>query len=206
MGVLEIVGYAALLLLVVAFAMKTIIPLRIVALAASLAIALYGAFAPHIPILVIGVVMALLNLWRLTEMRRLVGAVRVAGGTQLTVDWLLPYMRPVDVPAGHVLFAKGDKADAMYFVSSGRVRIDEMDLEMGKGGIFGEIGIFSTDRRRTVTARCIEPCSLLLITADKLRELYYQNPRFGFYLVGLITERLMHNAKELKKNPSASII
>jgi len=205
-GVLEILGYAALLLLIVAFTMKTIIPLRAFAMAASLAIILYGAFAPHVGILAIGVVMALVNLWRLTEMRRLVGAVRVASGAPLTVDWLLPYMRPVDIPAGHVLFSKGDKADAMYFVSSGRVRIDEMDLEMSKGSIFGEIGIFSSDRRRTATAKCIEPCSLLLITAEKVRELYYQNPRFGFYLVGLITERLMHNAKELKKNPSASII
>jgi hypothetical protein len=206
MGVLEVLGYAALLLLLAAFAMKTMVPLRIVALAGSVAIALFGAFAPHIPILAIGLLMALVNLWRLSEMRRLVGAVRVASGAPLTVDWLLPYMRPVDVPAGHVLFAKGDKADAMYFVSSGRVRIDEMDLEMGKGSIFGEIGIFSSDRRRTATARCTEACSLLLITAEKVRELYYQNPRFGFYLVGLITERLMHNARELKKNPSATII
>jgi hypothetical protein len=206
MSILEAFGYAALLLLVLAFAMKTIIALRTFAIVGSLAIVLYGAFAPHIPILAIGVVMTLVNLWRRAEMRRLVGAVRVASGTPLTVDWLLPYMRSVDIPAGHVLFSKGDKAEAMYFLSSGKVRIDDLDVELGKGSMFGEVGIFSADHRRTATARCVEPCSLLVITAEKVRELYYQNPRFGFYLVGLVTARLTHNAREIRQNPSASIV
>ena len=42
--------------------------------------------------------------------------------------------------------------------------------------------------------------------SEKVRELYYQNPEFGFYLVGLITERLMDNARKLKENPTAAIV
>ena len=61
-------------------------------------------------------------------------------------------------------------------------------------GFPGQLGIFSDNHRRTATVRTIAPTSLLLISAQKVRELYYQNPRFGFYLVGLITQRLMQNA------------
>ena len=110
-------------------------------------------------------------------------------------------------PPPPLLYADTDRsADALYFVSSGSVIFDEIGLEIGKGTIFGEIGIFSSDHRRTATARCLEPCSLLVITAKKVRELYYQNPEFGFYLVGLITERLMDNARKLKENPTAAIV
>jgi hypothetical protein len=37
------------------------------------------------------------------------------------------------------------------------------------------------------------------VSADKVRELYYQNPEFGFFLVGLITRRLMEDAKGAMK-------
>jgi hypothetical protein len=206
MSVIEILGYAVLVLLVLAFAMKSIIALRNFAMMATLAVVAYGLLAQRYEVAGLGVLLAAINLWRLSEMRRLVATVRTATGAPLTVDWLLPYMRPLEIPAGHVLFAKGDKADAMYFVSAGRVRIEDLDLEMTKGSLFGEIGIFTSDHRRTATAKCVEPCSLLMIDASKVRELYHQNPKFGFYLVGLITERLMENAREPKKNPTAAIV
>jgi CRP-like cAMP-binding protein len=75
-----------------------------------------------------------------------------------------------------------------------------------KGTIFGEIGVFSADHLRTATARCLESCSLLMIEAAKVRELYYQNPQFGFYLIGLIAERLSQNARETGRVPIASIV
>ena len=189
----EILGYAALILLIASFFMTTIIRLRFLAIASNAAIILYGIIAPHYPILVLGLVMLAINTWRLVEMRRLVGAVSVATAAQgapINVDWLLPFMRPVDLPEGHILFRKGEIADAMYFVSAGKVRIDELNVDIGKGNLFGEIGIFSIDRTRSATATCIEPCSLLLVSADKVRELFYQNPEFGFFLVGVITWRL----------------
>ena len=69
-----------------------------------------------------------------------------------------------------------------------------LGVEMGKGALFGEIGIFSHDKSRTATAKTLEDSSLLLVTADKARELYYQNPDFGFFIVDLITRRLMEDA------------
>jgi CRP-like cAMP-binding protein len=89
----------------------------------------------------------------------------------------------------------------MYFVSHGRVRFEELGVEMGKGALFGEIGIFSHDKSRTATAKTTEDSSLLAIDADKVRELYYQNPDFGFFIVDLITRRLMEDAAAGTLNP-----
>ena len=197
MGLGEIFGYAALLLLLASTWMQTIIWLRLLAIASNACVVLYGLLTPNYPILVVGIALAAINLWRLMEMRRLVSITRqatAASGAPLTIDWLLPYMRPIAIPADTVLFQKDAPADAMYFVSHGRVRFEELGLEMGKGALFGEIGIFSHDKRRTATAKVMEDSSLLLISDEKVRELYFQNPEFGFFIVGLITRRLMEDA------------
>ncbi|HEX9769947.1 MAG TPA: cyclic nucleotide-binding domain-containing protein, partial [Kiloniellales bacterium] len=185
-----ILTYAALALLVAAFWFPTIIWLRMVAIAASAVIAVHGLLVVDYLAAALGVALIGVNAWRLIEMRRLVSVTREAtasSGAPITLDWLLPYMRPLALPKDTIVFHKGAAADAMYFVSHGRVRFEELDVEMGKGALFGEIGIFSHDKLRTATAKCMEDCSLLQISAEKVRELYYQNPDFGFFIVGLIT-------------------
>jgi len=71
---------------------------------------------------------------------------------------------------------------------------EELDIEVGEGSLFGEIGIFSDSKVRTATAKSLGPCSLLVVSAEKVRELFFQNPEFGFFLVGLITRRLSEDA------------
>src|SRR5262249_50273266 len=130
-------------------------------------------------------------------MRRLVSATRAAtagSGAPITLDWLLPYMRPLALPKDTILFRKGEAADAMYFVSHGRIQFVELGLELGKGALFGEIGVFPHSKDRTPTAKTLEDPSLLMVDADKARQLYYQNPDFGFFLIGLITHRLFEDA------------
>ena len=83
-----------------------------------------------------------------------------------------------------------DVADAMYFVSRGRVGLEEFGIEVGKDSLFGEMGIFAIEKVRTATAVCLEDCSLLRVSAERIRELFYENPDFAFFLVGVITRRL----------------
>ncbi len=192
-------GYAAAILLVAGFATKTITWLRGLSIAAGLILVAYAIVVKHPALLVIALAIVVFNVWRLLEMRRLVAMTKEAtsaAGGPISIDWLLPYMRPIDVPQHHVLFRKGDVADAMYFVAAGRVRFDEIDVEVGKGTLFGEIGIFSADQVRTAGAICVDPCSLLVISAERVRELYFQNPEFGFYLAGLITRRLIEDLEQ----------
>ena len=41
---------------------------------------------------------------------------------------------------------------------------------------------------------------MLTITYDRLLELYFQNPEFGYYFLRLTTERLMQNIARLEGN------
>jgi hypothetical protein len=197
MTAVEILGYLALALLLASAAMRTITMLRILAIAANLAIVAYGILSARHVIAVVGAVILILNVWRLWEMRHLVAATRAAtaaGSAPITMDWLLPYMRPLALPADAVIFRQGDAADAMYFISHGKVRIDEFDIELGEGTLFGEIGLFSDQKIRNATARTVGDASLLVVSGDRVRELFFQNPEFGFFLVGLITKRLAEDA------------
>ena len=45
---------------------------------------------------------------------------------------------------------------------------------------------------------CIENGDVLTITYEKLLELYFQNPEFGYYFLRLTTERLMQNISRLE--------
>jgi hypothetical protein len=203
-GTGQLLGLVALLLLLASAAMQTIIWLRVLAIVANLLIVLGGLALHDYVVALLGVLILAANAWRLVEMRRLVTATRDAtagSGAPITIDWLLPYMEPLALPRDTVVFHKDAASDAMYFVSHGRVRFEELGIEMGKGALFGEIGVFSHDKRRTATAKVMEDSSILRISAAKVRELYYQNPDFGFFIVGLITRRLMEDAEAGKLKP-----
>ena len=64
--------------------------------------------------------------------------------------------------------------------------------------MLGEISLFAPRRERTATAICDTDVELLAITADKVMQLYYQNPRFGFHVVRLITARLVENLRRVE--------
>ena len=49
------------------------------------------------------------------------------------------------------------------------------------------MGLFAPHGVRTLTAVCEEDCRLATISRDRVLELYYQNPKFGFFLIRLIS-------------------
>ena len=193
MVLVQVLGYAAAVLLVASFAMRTFTWLRYLAIAFAVLLGAYGIASGNYVVVALAVVVLGVNAWRLREVEKISDAARAAtagAGAPITVDWLLPHMEPLALPKGHVLFHKGDSSDAMYFVSRGRIELKEFGVELGKGSLFGEIGIFAVENVRTATAVCLEDCSLLRVSAERMRELFYQNPEFGFFLVGVITRRL----------------
>jgi voltage-gated potassium channel len=70
---------------------------------------------------------------------------------------------------GERLIRKGDQADAMYFIVSGEVDVDqETDAprgRLGAGDFFGEIALIA-DRARTATITALAPCKLLVLHKD----------------------------------------
>lgn len=110
-------GVAALLVLISAF-VKTIIPLRWLALASNLGFVVYGLVQPNWLMLALHATLLPLNLWRVLEMQRLTRRVRRAGVAGNGV-WLQPHMRRKRLKPGAVLFKKGDTADRLYVLAEG---------------------------------------------------------------------------------------
>lgn len=70
----------------------------------------------------------------------------------------------------------------------------EIEVTVSKAGtMIGEIGLFSPDHQRTTSAICETEVEALTLAEDKVLQLYYQNPKFGFYLVQLVVRRLLED-------------
>jgi CRP/FNR family transcriptional regulator, cyclic AMP receptor protein len=177
---------------------KTMIPLRWLAVGANLGFMIYGALHPHIPTLLLHGMLLPINFVRAIEMVRLTRRVRSAA-TAGTGVWLKPYMMRTKRKAGDVLFHKGDKADHLYFLAEGRIEVVEIGVFIEPGTMFGEIAFFAPDKRRTATARCVGPCTVLTIDESTVKQLYYQNPDFGFQLMALVAGRLTADVQRLEK-------
>ena len=188
---------AAALVMVSSF-VKTMIPLRWLAIASSLGFVVYGALHPAYPMLFLHAVLLPINLVRLVEMVRLTRRVRAAAvDGDLSGVWLKPYMRAKKVRAGTVLFRQGDVGDRLYLLAHGRIELVEIGADIAPGEIFGEIAFFAPDRRRRLTARCAEDSTVLSIDETTVKQLYYQNPAFGFKVIELVAGRLSADVARL---------
>ena len=135
-----------------------------------------------------------LNAWRLRQLLLLAHQIAEANSAKLSMDWLKAYSRRREVRAGERLFCQGDPATEVLFVLSGRLRALEADVVLGAGDLFGELGLLSSGKTRTQTVVCEQDASLLVVTYDEIRHMYYQNPKFGFYFLELAAQRLMRDA------------
>lgn len=192
-------GVVAAVLIVVSAFVKTIIPLRWLAVGSNIGFVIYGVVQPAWLVLALHAMLLPVNVWRALEMVRLTRRVaKSAKSGDVTGVWLRPYMRTGKHRAGEVLFHKGDIADHLYFLAEGRIQLVELDRIIEPGRVFGEIAFFTPDRRRTSTARCLDACTILRIDETTFRQLYFQNPDFGFEVVRLITTRLSADISRLE--------
>jgi hypothetical protein len=196
---IEYVGYAGAGLMILTLAMKTMIPLRMVGIASNICSMLYGLAAGIHPMLIQHSILLPLNIYRLYEMHKLIRQVRAASEGDHSMGWLKPFMTNHPIKRGDVLFHKGDEADHMYFVVSGELHLRQMDRDILPGAIVGELGFLSPDGKRTQTVECSKDGVLLEISYERLEELYFQNPSFGFYFLRLTTARLFENIERLEK-------
>jgi CRP/FNR family transcriptional regulator, cyclic AMP receptor protein len=130
--------------------------------------------------------------------------VRLATEGDLSFDWLIPHMNYRSFAAGETIFLKGDSARELFLITAGTVRLTELRIDVGKGSMVGEIGVFSPHKARTATAVAVTRVDVLAIAEDRLIALYNDNREFGFYLVSLITKRLIANFEELERRVAAT--
>jgi len=189
LSVADAVGFGAGFLVLTTFYLKTMVPLRTVAICSNLAFISYGLITGAVPILMLHALLLPLNAVRLIQMKKLIQRIVRASRGGLTMDMLVPYMGVRHVAAGTTLFARGDPAETVFYILNGRVRVVGRNTVLKTGAILGEMGIFSTDQKRTDTVVCETDVELASITEDKIWELFYQNPEFGAYLLRIIVQR-----------------
>ena len=197
-GWVEGVGYLASLLVFCAFYMKTMIPLRWVAIASNVVFITYGAAGRIYPVLLLHAVLLPMNVLRLQQMRTLIQRVQEASRGKMSMEWLIPLMTLRKLESGRVLFRIGDPADSMSLILKGTVRLVEIGVALGPGEILGEIGVFTPDSRRTGTAVCESDVEIGVISDAKVMQLYFQNPTFGFYMFRLVVRRLLENQRRAR--------
>jgi hypothetical protein len=191
--VAEIFGIAAALASLYAAHSKTMIPLRWAAIAANALAMTYSAQHGTWPTFALNAILLPTNAWRLRAMLRLIGDIDRAIKSDMNAEWLLPYARAKTFQPGDMMMTRGDYATAAFYIVAGEVEIAELGQKFGKGALLGEIGLFTPDGRRTMSVRCVTEVHAAVLDYDRFKELYFQNPQFGFRLLQMIVARLQQN-------------
>lgn len=198
-------AFAAATLTITSSFVKTMVPLRWLAVFGNCGFLAYGVLHPSPVMAVLHAILLPINVVRLREMRRLARNVAAAAESADTSGlWLKPYMKATRRKAGEVLFSQGDEAEELYLLAEGRVEFVEIGQSVGPGRVFGEIAFFAPNKLRTQTARCAEDCLVLSVDQNTVAQLFYQNPAFGFELVTLVATRLSADVARLQEQLSAA--
>jgi CRP-like cAMP-binding protein len=194
----EGLGYVAAVLVLLTFSMKTMVPLRVAGIASNVVFIAYGWLAFAWPVLILHLVLLPLNILRLRQVLSFVRQVEDATHGDLDMNWIKPFTSTREMMPGEVLFRKGDEATEMIFVMSGSLRIPELGIALPPGEVVGELGMLSPDKVRTQSAVCVDAGQILVITYDQVRQLFFQNPKFGYYFMQLSARRLFENMKRMQ--------
>jgi CRP-like cAMP-binding protein len=194
----EILGYIAAFLVFMTFSMKTMVPLRTVGIASNVFFIAYGYLNPAYPLLVLHLALLPLNILRLNQMLSLVRQVENATQGDLDMNWIKPFTSTMTMTPGEVIFRKGDEAKEIIFVMSGSLTIPELGIAIPPGEVVGELAMLSPEKVRTQSAVCVDGGQLLIITYDQVRQLFFQNPKFGYFFMQLSAKRLFENMNRMQ--------
>jgi CRP-like cAMP-binding protein len=109
--------------------------------------------------------------------------------------------RVLQLPAGVVLYRKDDPAYDAYVLLSGEIVFLEQNIRVRPVSLFGEMGMFTEDSRRTMTAVTVTEAALLQTGYDDFLDLASHDPRFSFYLMHLMVKRMMRNIEAYRAPP-----
>jgi CRP/FNR family cyclic AMP-dependent transcriptional regulator len=179
---------------------RTMAPLRWLAVGSNLGLMVYGALRPSPITFCVAAVLLPVNLYRAIEVTRLTRRVhRAEAAADHAGLWLKPYMKAKKLRAGQTLFSKGARAEHLFLLVDGELELVELGKRLEPGRIFGEIALFSPSRLRTSTVRCVTACTVLRIHDSTVRQLYFQDPAFGFHLIDLLASRLSDDVERARQ-------
>jgi len=180
------------------FLMRTMVPLRVFGIASALFFMAYGALGGAITTFFMYLLLLPINSLRLFQIVKLVKKARIAVQGDLSVDWLKPFMDRRIYRKGDILFRKGQTAKEMFLTTTGKFLVTEIGIELPPGRLVGELGFLTPKNKRTQTVECIEDGAVLTISYDRLLEVYFEYPDFGYYFLRLSSDRLLQNNARLE--------
>ena len=196
MEIVSIFGWIAAGLVLSSFYLKTMMPLRIVAMCSNVMFIIYAVLSDAPPILVLHCLLFPLNLWRLIEAHNLRHKFAEALQVEMSPALLLPFMQKCTSHQGHAIFQKGDNADKVYLVLRGKIWLEDSEHPLAEGQLFGLLGVFSNERRHSDSASCLTEVEYGVVASEKFLELVNQEPRFENYVLRTIVQRhLVPSAK-----------
>ena len=198
-------SFFASIFVVATLSMRTMIPLRVFAILTNIVLITTAIPTHNYPTLILHTVLLPLNVYRLHQMLQLVRNVKKSVNSDLSMEWLKPFMTERKWAAGEMLFYKDEKAEDMLYIVSGRFRLVESGIELPVGAIVGELGMLSPSKVRTQSLECIEAGVILSVSYDQVEQLYVQNPAFGFYFLKLSSARLFQNLDTLERRLAQQI-
>src|SRR5499427_2312365 len=176
----------------------TMVPLRVANMIGCAFFACFGALTGAVATFLLYLLLVPINAYRLRQMLVLVKKARTATQGDTSMEWLKPFMTERRYRKGDVLFKKDDAAHEMLLTVTGKFLVKEIGVELPPGRLMGELGFLTPDNRRTGTVECIEDGQVLTITYERLLEIYFQNPQFGYYFLVLTSQRLLENIARLE--------
>ena len=193
---IEAFGWLASLLTVATYAMNTMIPLRVLAIASSICFIFYASVLELWPLLVMELTLLPINAYRFWEILTLRGRVsRATEGAAADFSIIKTYGKRRRIEAGTCIFKRGDPVDRLYFLAGGRVLIEEVGVEISDGDIFGEIAFFTDAAQRTATARTVGEVEVYEIDEKRFMRLQFEDPSFGLSIMRTVTRRLAANGQ-----------
>jgi CRP-like cAMP-binding protein len=171
---------------------RTMVPLRVSNMISNVFFIAFGALASDIRSFLLNLRLLPINAIRLRQMLNLVKKARNAARGQTSMDRLKPFMTQRKYRQGEVLCKKG-VGNEMFLTVSGKLLVTEFGIELPPGSPVGELGFLTPNNLRTATVECTEAAQVLTITYERLLELYFQNPQFGYYFLVLTSQRLLQN-------------
>jgi hypothetical protein len=98
---------------------------------------------------------------------------------------LIPQLKPEVWMAGQTIFRAGEPGQEMYFISKGRVQIENSKgnkiAQLDEGGFFGELALIETDLRQA-TVVALTHCTTCALHKKDLASLLQAFPKFGSML------------------------
>jgi hypothetical protein len=180
--------------------MQRMVPLRVANMVGCAFFAASGALSGSVATFLLYLLLLPVNAVRLRQLLKLVKKARNATQGDMSMEWLEPFMTERRYRRGDRLFRKGDAASEMFLTVTGKFLVKEIGVELPPGRLMGELGFLTPNNRRTGTVECIEDGQVLTITYERLLEIYFQNPQFGYYFLVLTSQQFRLAAAQFAKS------